>query len=178
MTLHVKVEGFWGNLTFFRVRMKIAGVLSILCLSSVSAFAPAFSRPTTVTQRYMFSGSGEALPKEDDPEQMAAIEAAAKSMGMSVEEYKLGLNARVRFENEISGLRLTGGSGGIEVETDARSPPVHMTVTITDEGKAKGQEEVSKELVAAFKAASEAGKAARKEAQTSMMQFIADEMKS
>jgi DNA-binding protein YbaB len=124
----------------------------------------------------MFSGSGTG-PAEDDAESRDQMEKAAKAMGMSVEEYQLGMNARMRLENDLSSQRLTGGSGGISVERDAKNPPAFMEITITAEGKAKGKEAVQKHLVEAMKKASEAAKKGRSEAQKNMMAFISEQLK-
>jgi DNA-binding protein YbaB len=158
--------------------MKASFVCALLSLASVQAFAPAPLRPSTVivTQRNMFSGSGTGAA-EDDTEAMVQVEQAAKAMGMTVEEYQLGMNARMRLENDLSSQRLTGGSGGITVERDAKNPPTFMEITITEEGKAKGKEAVQKHVVEAMKKANEAAKKGRTEAQKSMMAFITEQLK-
>lgn len=126
----------------------------------------------------MFGGAGEGVPAEDDPEEQKKMEAAAKSMGMSVDEYKLGVAARIRLTNELNGARLVGGNKDkVAVERDGNNPPKHLEIVITDAGKALGKDGVSKELVSALKAASEASKKARTDAQKDMMQFISEEMK-
>ena len=155
----------------------------LLTATAVSAFSPATSFvPRTAAgvstmSRNMFSGSGEAAPKEDDTARIEAMEAAAKSMGMSLEEYQIGMQARVRFESEIDALRLTGGDADIGIEQDGRGPPIHLEITITEDGKAKGKDVVENELVAAFSAASEKAKEGRAAAQKNMMGWIAEEMK-
>ena len=56
-------------------------------------------------------------------------------MGMSVEEYQLGINARVRMESSINDLRVVGGdegSGGT-VERDGNMPPKHLVIKVTDD---------------------------------------------
>jgi hypothetical protein len=115
---------------------------------------------------------------------MEKMEKAAKAMGMNVDKYQLGMNARMRLENDLSLQRLNGGSGGITVERDAKNPPAFMEFTITAEGKAKGKEAVQKHLVEAMKKvvevmkkASEATKKGRSEAQKSMMALIFEQLK-
>ena len=130
------------------------------------------------TQQNMFGGGGAAAPTEDDPEALAQMEAAAKSMGMSLEEYKLGISARMKLNENLNGMRVKGGDDAtISVERDGQNPPQFLKVTITEKGKALGPETVSKELCAALKKASDLSRAGRAEAQKSMMQFIGDEMK-
>ncbi len=164
--------------------MKLSTIFVTACLAieSTNAFAPCATRSvatTTTTQRNMFSGAGAAAPKEDEEGQMAEMEKIAKAMGMSVEEYQLGMNARVRMENDINSLRVTGGdeSKGVTVERDGNSPPKHLVITVTDDGKALGKEALEKELVSALNDAGEKSKVGRQEAQKKMMQFIAEQMK-
>ena len=103
----------------------------------------------------------------------------AKSMGMSVEEYQLGMNSRLRMENAINDLRVIGGdeSKGVTVERDGNMPPKHLVVTVTEEGKAAGKETLEKNIVEALKSASEKSKVGRDEAQKDMMTYISSEMK-
>lgn len=127
----------------------------------------------------MFSGAGEAAPKEDDEGKIAEMEKVAKAMGMSLEEYQLGMNARVRMEEDINNLRVTGGnaSKGVTVERDGNSPPKHLVIKVTEDGKALGKAGLEKELVVALNDAGEKSKVGRQEAQKKMMQFIAEQMK-
>ena len=101
----------------------------------------------------------------------------AKTMGMSVEEYQLGMNSRVRMEEAISSLRVVGGEAGVTVERDGNMPPRHLVVTVTEEGKALGKEKLEKSLVDALKSASEKSKVGRDEAQKDMMKYISENMK-
>jgi hypothetical protein len=106
------------------------------------------------------------------------MEAAAKQLGMSLEEYKLGIAGRVRLTQELDAARVTGGSPDkVAVERDGNNPSKFFEITITDEGKALGQDNLSKELVKALKSAADASRRARVEAQRSMMTFIGEEMK-
>jgi len=132
-----------------------------------------------VSRRYMFTGSGQGLPIEDDEEKLAEMEKQAKSMGMTLEEFQLGNQARVKMEQEITNIRAKGGdeSKGITVEKDGLSPPKHLVIKITDVGKALGKDAFEKELVAAFKTASEASEKARNEANKNMMVYISEELK-
>jgi len=158
-----------------------AFVLSCL-LASGSAFVPALvqtPKHKTLTPQFMFGGAGEGVPSEDDPEALKQMEQAAKAMGMSVDEYKLGMKARTRLAKQLDDARVSGGdTDKVAIERDANNPPKHLEITITDAGKALGQEKVSSELVAALKSASEEARKIRMDAQKGMMQFIADEMKS
>ena len=157
----------------------LAACCAAMALSTASAFAPAYSRNAVSTQQFMFGGAGAGAPTEDDPEQLAAMEKMAGAMGMSVDEYKLGMRARAKMEEDINGLRVVGGdeSKGVTVERDGNSPPKHLVVTVTDEGKALGKAALEKELVAALKSSAEKSKKGRETAQANMMQFIATEMK-
>ena len=157
-------------------------IISLLAITagSVSAFAPSanLSARTSLSQRNMFSGAGDAAPKEDDEGQLAEMEKVAKAMGMSLEEYQLGLNARVRMEKDINELRVTSGDDKVSVERCGNSPPNHLVITVTDEGKALGKAELEKKLVECLKDASDQSKKGREKAQANMMQFIGEQMKS
>ena len=160
--------------------MKLSLAL-LVCISSASAFAPqpAYVRSPTTTARQMFGGAGEGMPNADDPEEQAKIEEAAKAMGMSVAEYKLGISARVRLTNELNAARIkAGNSDTVEIERDANNPPKMMKISVTDAGKALGKEGLSNELCAALKKASDDSRKTRAEAQKGMMAFIQEEMKS
>jgi len=158
-----------------------------------------FIRHVTTTQRCMFGGSGGkslALEEDDEDEdgssstpkgdglnadQRKQMEMMAKAMGMTVDEYMLGMNARMRMEQDISNLRVVGGEStkGVTVERDGNSPPKFLKVILTEEGKSKlGRVGVEKEVVAALKSAGEKSKKGREQAQQKMMQFIAEQMKT
>lgn len=160
--------------------MKLSSVLtcSAALISSATAFTVVQPSIRTATQQYMFGGGGAAAPTEDDPEALAKMEAAAKQMGMSVEEYKLGISARMKLNENLSNMRVQGGDEAtVFVERDGQNPPMFLEITITEAGKALGPETVSKELCAALKTSSELSRAGRAEAQKNMMQYIGDEMK-
>lgn len=161
--------------------MKLSSVLTcgaVLVSSSATAFTVVQPSPRTATQQHMFGGGGAAAPTEDDPEAVAKVEAAARSMGMSVEEYQLGLSARLKLNENLNDMRVSGGDEAtVAVERDGQNPPIYMKITITEKGKALGQETVSKELCAALKDSAEKSRAGRSEAQKGMMQFIGEEMK-
>lgn len=156
--------------------MKTSLVCALLSLASVQAFAPACLPSMVVTQRNMFSGTGTGA-SEDDPESLDQMEKQAKAMGMTTEEYQLGMRARMKLESDLTSMRLTGGSGGVTVERDAKNPPGFFKITITEEGKAKGKEAVQKELVQAMKKAGEEAKRGRADAQKNMMAFISEQLK-
>jgi len=140
--------------------------------------APSFvaNIPST-TQRNMFGGTG-ATP-EADPEKEAQIEAAAKSMGFTVKEYKLVLKMQENLANAVNSLRVTGGSvvKGVTVELDGNSPAIHIKISITDAGKALGKAMLEKELVSALKEATDAAKKGQQTAIQKMNQDIAEELK-
>mmetsp|Transcript_34374 Transcript_34374/g.72363 ORF Transcript_34374/g.72363 Transcript_34374/m.72363 type:complete len:174 (-) Transcript_34374:199-720(-) len=127
----------------------------------------------------MFSGGALDVEEEEDDEKRAQIEQTAKAMGMSVEEYQLGMNARLRMEDAISNLRVIGGdvSTGVTVEKDGNMPPRHLVVTVTEEGKGMGKARLEKAIVEALKSANEKSKVGRDEAQKDMMTYISGEMK-
>jgi len=164
-----------------------AALLLLVGAGSADAFAPQPSlaaRPSSAGMTggialQMFGGAGEGVPGDDDPEELAKMEQAAKAMGMSVEEYKLGITARVRLSKALDEARVTGGdaSRGVQVERDGNNPPKFLDIKITDAGKALGKEKLSSELVAALKTASDESRKARAGAQKDMMAFISEEMK-
>jgi hypothetical protein len=164
--------------------MKSAFLLFSLCLSKwgTEGFtASTIASPklsTATTQLFMFGGAGAGVPSEDRPEEMKQMEDAAKQMGMSVEEYKLGMSARVRFTEALNKARVLGGNKDtVSVERDGNNPPTFIKVSITDTGKALGKEKLSTELVKALKTASDKSREARTEEQKRMMSYIGDEMK-
>ena len=158
--------------------MKTSILTAIALLSSVSAFAPTYPQKNALTQRNMFSGAGEAAPKEDDEGQIAEMEKIAKAMGMSVEEYQLGINARMRMEKEINELRVKSGDDKVSVERDGNSPPQHLVINVSEEGKALGKVVLEEKLVEALKDASNQSKKGREMAQQKMMQYIGEQMKA
>jgi len=128
----------------------------------------------------MFSGGALDVEEEEDEEKRTQIEQMSKAMGMSVEEYQLGMNARFRMEEAINNLRVVGGdveSLGVTVERDGNMPPRHLVVTVTESGKAKGKARLEKNIVQALKAAGDKSAAGRNEAQKDMMKYISDSMK-
>jgi hypothetical protein len=163
--------------------MKFGSILIAITLVATSAAFTTveprlpFSRVSNARQ-FMFSGAGSGGAMEENPEQMKMIEQTAKAMGMTVEEYQLGVSARVRLTNNMDSARVVGGDGSkVSVERDANNPPKHLQVTITEAGKALGKDAVSKALVGAFKSSSEEARAKRAEYQKDMMTFISEEMK-
>ena len=163
---------------------------ALTLIPNTYAFAPALSNShsNTVISRSsfpsvscpplnMFSGSSLDVEEEEDDEKRTQIEQMAKAMGMSVEEYQLGMNARSRMEKSINDLRVVGGQGGVTVERDGNMPPKHLVVTVTDEGKAMGKAKLEKALVDALKSASEKSKVGRDDAQKDMMKYISESMK-
>merc|ERR1712176_596274 len=160
-------------------KMKLSTLCYALVLSvAVKGFAPHPSA-TITTQRNMFGGTGDGMPNEDDPEELKKVEMAAKQMGMSVDEYKLGIRARKRLVEELTNAKIVmGNPETVSVTRDANNPPQNLEVTITEAGKALGKEAVSKELVAALKEGSEKSRGERAAAQKRMMEFISEEMKT
>jgi hypothetical protein len=128
----------------------------------------------------MFSGGALDVEEEEDDEKRTQIEQMAKAMGMTVEEYQLGMNARLRMEDAINNLRVVGGDAttmGVTVERDGNMPPRHLVVTVTDAGKALGKAKLEKNIVEALKSASDKSAVGRNEAQKDMMKYISDSMK-
>lgn len=167
--------------------MKVSAIVisfvSCLVASSTLAFTiptvcHRMSTTTSSTQRNMFGGGGAGVPSEDNPEELAKMEQAAKAMGMSLDEYKLGMNARVRLTNELDAARVTAGKTNIvTVERDGNNPPKYFNIVITEDGKKLGTSALSTELVSALKMASESSRTKRTDAQKNMMSYIGDEMK-
>ena len=124
----------------------------------------------------MFGGGGAGAAMEDDPEMEAQIEAAAKSMNMSVAEYKLGMRARAKLQEELDKARVSAGDK-VAVTRDANNPPKYIKIEISDDAKAQGPAVVSKDLCAALKKASDSSRTTRQEAQKAMMVFIQEEAK-
>jgi len=165
----------------------IVGLSAIACLTTTTAFTPTIAftpttNPTTTsTQRQMFGGTGKGLAIDDgtDDEKTAQDTQIAAAMGMSLEEYQLGMQARMKMEQDISDIRASGGDAakGVTVERDGNSPPKHLIVTVTDVGKALGKVALEKELVSALAGATDASKKGREDAQKGMMQYIAEQMK-
>ena len=128
----------------------------------------------------MFSGGALDVEEEEDDEKRTQIERMAKAVGMTVEEYQLGMNARLRMEDAINNLRVVGGDAtamGVTVERDGNMPPRHLVVTVTDAGKALGKAKLEKNIVEALKSASDKSAVGRNEAQKDMMKYISDSMK-
>ena len=162
--------------------MKLSNILtcSALLLTTASAFTtvqPSCTR-ASLTQQYMFGGAGSGAPTEDDPEALKQMEAAAKSMGMSLEEYQLGIKARMKLNEDLSSMRVEAGNKDtVAVVRDGHNPPQMLEVTITEKGKEAGQQAVSNELVAALKKAADDSRKGRTDAQKNMMAYIGEEMK-
>ena len=162
------------SITMKLCTLVIASTLAV----SVSAFSAAGPARAAVRPLSMFTGAGEGVPSEDDPEALASMEASAKAMGMTLDEYKLGINARQRLTSSLDSARLVSGDvDTVSIERDGHNPPKYLEVTITEAGKALGKDEVSKKLIAAIKASSDESKVTRAEAQKDMMMFISEEMK-
>lgn len=133
----------------------------------------------TPTSLSMFSGGALSIEEEEDDEKRSQIEQMAKAMGMTVEEYQLGIRARERMEKAINDLRVVGGdeANGVTVERDGNMPPRHLVVRVTDQGKAQGKATLEKLLVEALKSAGEKSKVGRDEAQKDMMKYISESYK-
>ena len=159
--------------------MKLSFVASCaLVISQAAAFHVAPARQQSLTQHNMFSGAGAGKPAEDNPEEQAQMEKAAKAMGMSVDEYAIAMNARVKLQETLDQTIVKAGKADtVAVERDVNNPPKTFEVTITEAGKALGPEAVSKELVAALKKASDDARTGRAEAQKTMMGFITEQLK-
>ena len=127
------------------------------------------------TKRHMFGGAGAGTPTEDelDPQAEAGLEAAAASMGMSADEYRLAMRAREQLVKTMNSKIVTTGSADtVLVERDVNNPPKTFDVTITEAGKALGRDGMSKKLVEAMNKGSEAAAAGRQEAQQEMLKWV------
>lgn len=123
----------------------------------------------------MFGGAGAGTPTEDDadPEAEAGMQAAAASMGMSADEYRLAMRAREQLVKTMDSKIVSAGSADtILVERDVNNPPKKFDVTITEAGKAFGRDAVSKKLVEALNKGSEAAAKGRQEAQQDMLKWV------
>jgi len=165
-----------------------AASLVLVTSNSATAFAPispnymstatATTATTASTTLSMFSGSSLDVEEEEDDEKRSQIEQMAKAMGMSVEEYQLGMNARGRMENAINDLRVESGNAAtVLVERDGNMPPKFLKVTVTTAGKALGKAALEKEIVGALKGASEQSTKGRDDAQADMMKYISESYK-
>ena len=160
------------------MKLSVVAGCALLFSQSVTAFqvAPVL-RPTT-TSLDMFSGAGAGAPKEDNPEEIAAMTQAAQSMGMSLAEYKLAMNARVKLAEKMDTTLIKAGKPEtVQVERDLNNPAKTFEIKITEAGKALGKEDLSKQLVAALKKSGEDARVARGNAQKEMMQYIGDQLK-
>jgi DNA-binding protein YbaB len=151
----------------------------LLLSSSVTSFAPVqLQQRASLTTTFMFGGAGAGAPTEDNPEQIKQMENAARALGMSLEEYKLGIRARMKLNEDLCNMRITTGSASsVQVERDANNPPKHLVVTISESGKAAGKEVLGKDIVSALKEASEKAKQGRIDTQKSMMEYIGEKLK-
>jgi hypothetical protein len=161
--------------------MKVSVVAGCVLLfaQQATAFqvAPA-SKLRVPTSLGMFSGAGAAAPKEDSPEEKAQMEQVANAMGMSLEEYTIAMNARVRLAEKMDNTIIVSGKADVvQVERDMNNPPKKFEVKISEAAKALGKEELSKKLVAAYKKSSEDARVGRANAQKEMMQFIGEQLK-
>ena len=166
-------------------------VWAVMLSSSPSTVALAFGvvAPSTTTHtrstatiRHMFGGAGatglDDEDQEQDPEKLAKMEAEAKAMGMPLQEYQVGIKARNRLMSELTEARLEHGDAGkIQIIRDANNPPKSLEIVITQAGKDLGKDVVSQELCTQLKAASDAARDKRTQAQKDMMVFVGDEMK-
>lgn len=159
----------------------LAAPPAALAFSPHPALGVRSAAPPTPTALPMFDGTGTSLPKEGDmsDDELKQMEQMAKSMGMSLQEYQLGMAARKQMEDTLSSGRYVGGDKGkgVTVERDGNTPSNHLVVTVTDEGKALGKEALEKEIVAALKDAGDQASEGRNVAQQDMMKYIAEEMK-
>jgi DNA-binding protein YbaB len=144
------------------------------------------SSTSSSTSRFMFGGSGISPLEEDDdlnvavdPEKESQLEATAKAMGITVKEYKLILKSQETMQKALNSLRVSGGnSATVMVELDGNSPPKHLKVSVTEDGKALGKATLEKELVSALKQAGEAAKKGQADVMRQMQEDIAKAYKA
>jgi hypothetical protein len=162
-----------------KMKLSLFAGCALLSTTQVVGFQVApLQQRVSLTSLSMFGGAGAGSPKEDNAEDMKSMEKTATAMGMSVDEYKVAMNARLKLAETLDGTMVTGGKAGtVLVERDVNNPPKKFEITITEAGKALGQEALSKELCAALKSASDSSKSGRQEAQQKMMAFITDQLK-
>ncbi|CAJ1950776.1 unnamed protein product [Cylindrotheca closterium] len=164
------------------MKLSIIATFSLF-LSQSAAFAPMMrqqqqQQQQSLTQMNMFGGAGEGRPKEDNPEEAAQIEQAAKAMGMSVDEYMIAMNARKQLAETMDKTMISAGSADkVEVKRDVNNPPKTLEIIITEAGKGLGPEALSKELCTSLKSASDEARKGRAEAQKTMMNFITQQLK-
>jgi hypothetical protein len=174
-------------MTMMMKMMKIAVLLASFS-ASVVAFAPSsvsmfHQRSSTqdagsLTRRFMFGGAGDGGNFDDDPAMDAQMEMAAKQLGIPLDEYKLGLQARMRLTKQLDEARITAGDESkIAIERDANNPPKYLEIIVTEEGKALGKDVVTKEVLAQLQSTAEYAKTKRGNAQRDMMMWIGEEMK-
>ena len=159
---------------------------ALLVAQKATAFQVAPAAFTTTSRRVvdaqtslgMFSGAGAAAPKEDSPEEKAQMEQVANAMGMSLEEYTIAMNARVRLSEKMDNTMIVSGKPDmVQLERDMNNPPKKFEIKISEAAKSLGKEELSKKLVAAYKKSSEDARVGRANAQKEMMQFIGEQLK-
>jgi hypothetical protein len=125
------------------------------------------------THLFMFGGAGAGTPAEDDEAGEETMKKSAAAMGMSIGEYKLALQAKQKLISSMDSKIVTGGKADtVLVERDVNNPPKTLEIKITEIGKAKGKDQLSKDLVTALKTASDAAKIGRQEAQQEMMKWV------
>jgi hypothetical protein len=167
--------------------LSTAVVACVVAATSVSAFQVPQNRfivaPQAVVRQTialgMFSGAGAGMPAEDNKDEQEAIQKAAASMGMTVEEYQLGMRARLRLTETLDTAKIvvSNDSKSITITRDANNPPKTFEVELTDEGKAAGADALSTSLCTLMKQGNEKSRESRTAAQKEMMTYIADEMK-
>lgn len=151
-------------------------LVQLLAVQSFLISRPASITSSPSTQQFMFGGSG--APTGETPEEAEQIEQAAKSMGMSVAEYRVGIQAREKLTSDLDAARVVAGSPDtVSLERDGHNPPRFFEISITEAGKAQGKEAVSKQLIEALKTGSVESRKARTDAQKNMMAYISEEMK-
>mmetsp|Transcript_45651 Transcript_45651/g.53445 ORF Transcript_45651/g.53445 Transcript_45651/m.53445 type:complete len:175 (-) Transcript_45651:180-704(-) len=146
------------------MRSSIIVIAVALVVESTYAFAPSIAFKSTISkntmiQREMFGGSG-APPAEEDPEADKETAAAAKAMGLSVEEFNLAGKIREQMIQDVAAIRAQGGSesGGVTVVVDGNQPAGYLKINVNDTGKALGKAGLEKAVLAALKEATEEGK--------------------
>lgn len=163
------------------MKISVCAGIALIVAQQSTAFqvVPAATNSVrAATSLGMFSGAGAAAPKEDNPEEKAQMEQAAKAMGMSVEEYTLAMNARVRLAEKMDNTMIVAGKPDIvQIERDLNNPSKKFEVKVAEGGKALGKEELSKNIIAAYKKSSEDARVGRAAAQKEMMEFIGEQMK-
>lgn len=108
----------------------------------------------------------------------AQIEQQAKAMGMTVEDYEMGMTARKNFTKTLSTARCESDSNNriVSITQDANNPPQHLQVTLLQDKLPEKQQELSESIVNAWKDVNAKAKKVRLLAQQDMLTYVNEEL--